>query len=555
MPAANHHIVSVSGCGGSLSGSTFTTAAITASCAVAATFAIDRLTVTASASGNGSITPPSQDVDHDGIATLTVTAAANHHIVSVTGCGGSLSGDTFTTAAITADCAVTATFAIDRFTVTASATGNGTLTPPSQQVDWNAIASLTVTPAANHHVVSVSGCGGSLSGSTFTTAPVTADCAVQATFAVDTHTIGGSVEGLLGSGLTLQLNGGQDLVIAANGVFQFPGVADALTSYSVTVAQQPTAPRQLCTVANGSGTVGGLDINNVLVSCDLPQALLSVQVDDGRSYVRYGMLVNYVVTVSNSGDGDASGVLVSDLVSTAMDAPFIRWYCFGAGAGADCAASGTGPLYDASVRVPAGRSLSWLVTAPVRLLAPEGLLNYQVTAQGSNVSSDSDEDTLVILRTGADQPYGDGAEGAREGDSVATDVPAAALCRFDLARTYLLNVPATPATSAVETLARMRGANAAGFRIERHSLAATPQVRVVTIDQQGGERAGEWARATGATLSLGSVLAEDGTRVLLIEGTEPLLSEPLPAGTAAVLQWQLPARGSLAPVCPTDSAE
>ncbi|MEO7200686.1 MAG: choice-of-anchor Q domain-containing protein, partial [Dokdonella sp.] len=194
-PAANHHIVSVTGCGGSLSGDTFTTAAITADCAVTATFAIDRFTVTASATGNGTITPLSQDVDHNAIATLTVTAAANHHIVSVSGCGGSLAGDTFTTAAVTADCAVEATFAIDRHTVTASASGNGSITPLSQDVDHGALATLTVIPAANHHIVSVTGCGGSLSGDTFTTAAVTADCAVEATFAIDRHTVTASASG------------------------------------------------------------------------------------------------------------------------------------------------------------------------------------------------------------------------------------------------------------------------------------------------------------------------------------------------------------------------
>jgi hypothetical protein len=78
--------------------------------------------------------------------------------------------------------------------------------------------------------------------------------------------VGGTVSGLAGSGLQLRLNGGAALAVTTNGVFSFPAQLAAGTSYAVTVVQQPTAPTQLCSVANGSGTVAGTVIN-IQVTC------------------------------------------------------------------------------------------------------------------------------------------------------------------------------------------------------------------------------------------------------------------------------------------------
>ena len=46
-----------------------------------------------------------------GTTTLTVTANSGYIISGVTGCGGMLAGNTYTTGAISADCTVTANFA------------------------------------------------------------------------------------------------------------------------------------------------------------------------------------------------------------------------------------------------------------------------------------------------------------------------------------------------------------------------------------------------------------------------------------------------------------
>ncbi len=81
-----------------------------------------------------------------------------------------------------------------------------------------------------------------------------------------TFTIGGTVTGLAGSGLVLT-NGGKDLVVA-NGAttFTFPTPVAKGTSYGVTAKSSPTSPPQVCTVANGTGTVSG-NVTNIAVTC------------------------------------------------------------------------------------------------------------------------------------------------------------------------------------------------------------------------------------------------------------------------------------------------
>jgi 6-phosphogluconolactonase (cycloisomerase 2 family) len=81
------------------------------------------------------------------------------------------------------------------------------------------------------------------------------------------HTIGVSVSGLLGSGLRLSDNGSDTLTITADGSATFAQAIAKGSSYSVSVATQPSSPSQTCTVANGSGTVGSANVTSVSIAC------------------------------------------------------------------------------------------------------------------------------------------------------------------------------------------------------------------------------------------------------------------------------------------------
>jgi large repetitive protein len=103
---------------------------------------------------------------------------------------------------------------------------------------------------------------------------------VRVTCAVATFKVGGTVSGLLGSGLTLQNNGGNNLNVGADGSFQFTtGVASG-AAYNVTIGNQPSNPTQACSVANGSGTVGGGDVASVVINCSTSNFTVGGSIDN-----------------------------------------------------------------------------------------------------------------------------------------------------------------------------------------------------------------------------------------------------------------------------------
>lgn len=74
-----------------------------------------QVTVTATAGTGGSITPASQSVNKGSTVTFTVQPNANYTVQSVTGCAGSLDGNTYRTGAVNANCSVQASFVIRPF--------------------------------------------------------------------------------------------------------------------------------------------------------------------------------------------------------------------------------------------------------------------------------------------------------------------------------------------------------------------------------------------------------------------------------------------------------
>src|ERR1700682_4359965 len=89
---------------------------------------------------------------------------------------------------------------------------------------------------------------------------------VQITCSTGTLSIGGNVVGLLGIGLVLQNNGGDDLAIATSNPFTFKTAVAIGSAYIVTVRTQPTSPTQTCTVTNGTGTAAN-NVGNIQITC------------------------------------------------------------------------------------------------------------------------------------------------------------------------------------------------------------------------------------------------------------------------------------------------
>jgi hypothetical protein len=123
------------------------------------------------------------------------------------------------------------------------------------------------------------------------------------------YTIGGALTGLTGPGVTILLNGSDNLSLTSNGSFDFRADLDSGTKYSVTVLTQPAG--QYCSVTNGIGTLATSSVVNVGISCAAtnPQLL---------SYEGFNYIADQALPGRNGGVGWAGawrvvdGALVTD---------------------------------------------------------------------------------------------------------------------------------------------------------------------------------------------------------------------------------------------------
>ncbi|HEX8433529.1 InlB B-repeat-containing protein, partial [Archangium sp.] len=159
-PDTGYVVQSVTGCGGTLSGTTYTTAAVTGDCTVSVSF-IREYTVSTEVTAGGSISPGSAKVVHGGTTFFTVTPDTGYVVQSVTGCGGTLAKGVYTTAEVTEDCTVSVSF-IKEYTVSTEVTAGGSISPGSAKVVHGGTTFFTVTPDTGYVVQSVTGCGGTL---------------------------------------------------------------------------------------------------------------------------------------------------------------------------------------------------------------------------------------------------------------------------------------------------------------------------------------------------------------------------------------------------------
>ena len=137
---------------------------------------------------------------------------------------------------------------------------NGAFTFATPLVDFSNYSVTVLSQPTNlSQTCTVSNGSGKLIGADITD--------VQISCVTDAFTVGGSVSGLAGTGLVLQNNGGDDLMINADDAFTFATTLEDGSAYAVTVATQPNEPSQTCTVTNGSGNLAGADVTNVQVSC------------------------------------------------------------------------------------------------------------------------------------------------------------------------------------------------------------------------------------------------------------------------------------------------
>ncbi len=153
--------------------------------------------------------------------------------------------------------------------------GDGSFTFALDLADGSPYSVSVVTqPASPQQTCRVTGGDGVLAGADVTT--VIVNCALH-------YRVGGTVNGLIGDGLLLQNNGGDDLSIQSDGQFQFPTALEDGSDYTVTVLGQPSLPAQSCTVESGQGTLNGADVVDVAVLCSTGAFSLSVLDGNGQT--------------------------------------------------------------------------------------------------------------------------------------------------------------------------------------------------------------------------------------------------------------------------------
>jgi uncharacterized delta-60 repeat protein len=105
-----------------------------------------------------------------------------------------------------------------------------------------------------------------------------------------TFTVGGTVAGLVGTGLVLRDHKFLDIT-PSNGAFTFPQPTTTGLPYAVTIVSQPTNPIQTCSVTNGTGLISNANITNIAVDCVTPTvngALDSNFGDGGKAFTAFG---------------------------------------------------------------------------------------------------------------------------------------------------------------------------------------------------------------------------------------------------------------------------
>lgn len=223
--------------------------------------------------GNGPFSFPERIADGVAYDVTVRTAPSNpRQSCSVANGAGTFAGSDVTTVAVTCT--------TDRFSVGGTISGlagSGLVLETSGAGELRPEASgpfqfPTTVPSGTPYLVTVATqpnnprqtCTVTNGGGTVQDANVTN---VNVACVTDRFTVGGRVNGLAGSGLVLQINGRNDLAIASNGNFIFDTTLASGATYDVTVRTQPANPSQTCTVARGSGAVGGSNVTNIEITC------------------------------------------------------------------------------------------------------------------------------------------------------------------------------------------------------------------------------------------------------------------------------------------------
>ena len=188
VAATGNHIADVTVDGTSVGPvGSYSFASVGANHTISVTFAPNSYTITASAGIGGSIAPPgAAKLNYGASQSYAVAATTGYSIADVKVDGVSVGAVTYYTFAnVSANHSIAATFAVDTYTVSASAGAGGTISPVGiRLVHYGGTQAYSITPATGYQVAGVKIDGNAVGAVTnYTFSKVSANHTIAATFA------------------------------------------------------------------------------------------------------------------------------------------------------------------------------------------------------------------------------------------------------------------------------------------------------------------------------------------------------------------------------------
>lgn len=432
-------------------------------------------TVTASVGAGTTVTPLTQQVQSGQTATLTVGLLPGYRDLVVTGGGGTLNGTTYTTGPITADTTITtsASAISTSYTVTVNVGAGTTATPLTQQVQLGQTASLTVGLLPGYGTLLVTGGGGTLNGTTYTTGPITADTTITTSATLISVAINRTGSFIVAPGQSLQLNAlvagtdnqavtwtildGGPGSLSATGLYSAPSTplgSDIPCRIQATSAAYPAATDSVSLRLQWDASadfflIGGTDLR------------LAFAGEANTLYLRFGSITGLTtataLTVSYSGPGNAPAIDPGNV---------LRWT-------PDVAAVGIQTLM---VRVQSSNGTIADLSVPVEVVAWNRIITGSCGQEGGVLASATGEFLLQVpadaVQSGFSSIFAT-LDVAYRVDGTRIDRPAYTGIRDEVVVRTMF--PENPVASAVvQPLTISRKSTLAPLRVSAQSRAIDP---------------------------------------------------------------------------------
>jgi hypothetical protein len=209
-PNTGYHVADVLVDGASVGAvASYTFNNVTANHTISATFAINTYTITVASGSGGAVTPGSTVLNHGANQTFSITLDPGYHVENVSVDGAFVGAvTTYTFNSVTSNHTISATFAINTYTITVTSGPGGTVTPGSTVVNHGANQTFSITPNTGYHTVDVIVDGASVGAVAFYPFNnVTSNHTISATFAINTYTLTVTISGSGSGTVTSSLPG------------------------------------------------------------------------------------------------------------------------------------------------------------------------------------------------------------------------------------------------------------------------------------------------------------------------------------------------------------